>query len=198
MKHRLVTAPATEPVSSTEAKLHCRVDGSDEDAWFTTAIQAARRWCENLCERAFITQTWALYLDGFPDASDDDGKILLPRPNLLSVTSIVYKDTAGASQTLSAALYQVDDKSEPGVVMPAPDEEWPETEDGRLNAVTVTYTAGYGAAASDVDPLAVQAIKILVGHWYENRETTVVGAVSAEMERAMRQLLAPLWHGRLS
>lgn len=198
MKHLLHTAPLVEPVTVDEAKLHCRVDGIDEDAWFTTAIGAARRWCENLCERAFITQTWRVHLDAFPDECEDGGRILLPRPRLLTVTSIVYLDTAGVSQTLSASVYQVDDKAEPGCVLPAPDEEWPDTQEQRVNAVTVTYTAGYGATAADVDPLAIQAIKLLVSHWYENRETTAVGFVSAEMANSLRQLLAPLWHGRLS
>ena len=40
------------------------------------------------------------------------------------------------------------------------------------NGVIVRFTAGYGETAEEVPERVVQAIKLLVGHMYENREST--------------------------
>lgn len=194
MKHLLTTAPTETPVTIAEAKGHCRVDGSDEDAWFTAAVATATSMCEGMAHRAFCTQRWRLSLDRFP--SECDGKISLPRPRLLSVISVVYFDTAGDEQTLDPADYQVDDQAEPGAVYPSPNVDWPDTEDGRVNAVQIVYECGYGAAA-EVDGRAKQAILMLVAYWYENREAVLVGTISKDMEHALTTLMAQLWHGRM-
>ena len=201
----LKTPPATEPVTLAEAKLHCRVDASDDDAWFNTAIAAARSACETQCRRAFITQVWTLYLDRFPGASSgsswasesptfrDKRAIRMPMPPLASVASITYVDVNGATQTLAANKYQVDDKDDPGVIVPAYGESWPDTRD-QLNAVAIEFTAGQ---ASNLDPRVKQGVLMLVAHWYENRETVVVGAMTREIEMAVCYLMGQMWNGTL-
>ena len=54
---KVVTPPATEPVTLAEAKLHLRVDGSDEDALITRLISAAREQCEQELGRALADPT---------------------------------------------------------------------------------------------------------------------------------------------
>ncbi len=201
----LKTPPASEPVTVAEAKLHCRVDISDDDAWFTNAIVAARQACEVEAKRAFITQTWTAYFDRFPGAaaasscpvqerpvSRDKRAIRMPLPPLASVTSIVYLDTNGASQTLNASKYLVDDKDDPGVIVPAYGESWPDTRD-QLNAVAIEFVAG----AASVDARVKQGVLMLVAHWYENRETVAVGAMTREIEMAVCYLMGQLWNGTL-
>lgn len=197
MNLQLVTGPAVDVVSLEDAKTHLRVDGTAEDTLITSQIKAATRFCEALCERAFIEQTWRLGLHGFPIARDDRGRIVLPISRLISVTSITYVDANGDVQTLDSDLYQVDNQAEPGCVAPAPGESWPSTEADRLNAVQIVFKAGYGTAASDVDPLAIQAVKIVLGHLYENRETEITGTISTELKIGVKQLLSPIWPGRL-
>lgn len=208
MKHVLTTAPSELAVSVAEAKSHCRVDGTAEDAWFTNTVGAAVRMCEEMCDRAFVTQTWVLALDAFPSTSgeccdDPDrdgltsaGEIVLPRAKVRSVDSIEYYDAAGDLQTLSASVYQLDDLAEPGRVKPAPGQAWPATEAGRYNAVRITYQCGYGAAAA-VDPRAKQAVLFLVNHWYENRGAVLVGSISKEIEQTLAATLAQLWPGKM-
>ena len=65
----IITPPATEPITLTEAKAQCRVDGTAEDALLTIYIQAAREQCERLIGRKLITQTVEQRLDAFPDAA---------------------------------------------------------------------------------------------------------------------------------
>ena len=71
---RLAVAPATEPVSASEAKAHLRVTGSGDDTYIGALITAARQLAEQKCNRALITQTWDLVLDAWPC----DGVVQIP------------------------------------------------------------------------------------------------------------------------
>lgn len=128
-------------------------------------ITAARRHAETFTRRRFITQTWDWVMDGFPCART----IEMPCAPLQSVTSITYTDTAGDAQTLSALLYQVDTKSDPGRIAPAYGEVWPSTLGDTLAAVTIRFVCGYGLAAA-VPQEIKQAMLLMIGHWYEHRE----------------------------
>ena len=55
MPLQLVTPPAEEPVSLAEARLHLRVDFTDDDALITSLIAAARQAAETLTGRQFVT-----------------------------------------------------------------------------------------------------------------------------------------------
>jgi len=188
------TPPATEPVTLAEAKLHCRVDISDDDAWFTTAIAAARLACETECKRAFVTQTWTLYLDRFPvvTGSRPLRSIRMPLPPLVSVTTIKYIDGNGTQQTLAAGKYKVDAAGDPGVIVPAYGESWPDTRD-EPNAVEIEFVCG----GASVDPRVKQGVLMLVAHWYENRESVAVGTITKEMDMAVGYLMGQLWNGTL-
>jgi len=171
----LVTAPAVEPVSVDEAKVHLRVDTPDEDALIDDLIRAARQYVETFTRRALITQTWDDKRDGFPCG---DGTIELPIAGVSSVTSISYVDTNGDSQVWSAALYQTDLPTGPKApfarICPAYSQYYPQTR-SQMNAVTVRFVAGYGAASSTVPASIKSAMKLLVGHWFQNREAVAVG-----------------------
>lgn len=176
--------PTVEPVSLSEAKLHLRVDDdiTADDSLISALITAARQKIEIETRRALVTQTQVLRLDGFPKASCGGTAIIVPNPPLQSVSSIVYVDQNGDSTTLSASEYLVDSSDEPGRITPAYNGSWPIARE-QINAVTVTYVAGYAVGsgsptdyAANVPQALKAAIKLLVGHWYENREA--VGAVN--------------------
>jgi uncharacterized phiE125 gp8 family phage protein len=164
MGWKTTTPPAAEPITLAEAKLHLRVDHDDEDTFITSLITAAREYCEGFQNRAFITQTITLTLDEFPC------EFVVPQPPLKSVTSIKYIDVNGVQQTLAASVYKVDTQSEPGRIVPAYNQSWPGIR-GDINSVEVIYEAGYGAAAAVPERIKA-AIKLLVGHYYVNRQET--------------------------
>ena len=209
-KLELVTAPVDEPVSLAEARLHLRVDGTAEDTHISDCIAAARRWCESQCRRAFVTQTWRYWLDGFPNgaacttafidptrayAYDDPRAILLPINPVASITNVKYVDTAGVLQTLVADTdYEADLVDDPARVLPAYGKDWPAART-KVNAVQVQFVAG--VAAASVDPRAKQGVLFLVGHFFENREAVLTGTISKEVELATKALLAQLWNGRI-
>lgn len=181
---KLTSAPSVEPLSLSDAKTHCRVDTTDDDTYITALITVARKYVERRTKRALITQTWEYVMDDFPAHFD------VPLPPLQSVTSITYTDTNGDSQTLASSYYTVDTYSEPARIVEAVGKDWPSTYDD-VNVVKVTFVAGYGDAASDVDVDLIHAIKMLVAHWYEFREpVTDVGSVN-NIPYSVEALLSP-------
>lgn len=167
MSLKLITPPSTFPVDLASAKLHLRVDGTDEDTLITSLITAATQMAEQETGRALMTQTWELSLDSFPTA------IELTRMPVQSVTSVKYYDTDSVQQTLSSGAYTLsvaDDFSFPQIV-PVYGTEWPTAQD-RLDTVAVRYVAGYADAAS-VPEAIKQWIKLMIGSMYDNRESEV-------------------------
>lgn len=143
----------TEPLSVNEVKDHLRIETDDDDNVIASLINEARDYVERITGRALITQTWTMNIDSLPEC------IYVPHAPLQSVTSIQYQDENNATQTLSSALYTVDTKAEPGRIFQAYNQSYPSTYSD-LNAVTITYVAGYGSAATDVPETYKRAIKL--------------------------------------
>lgn len=161
---KTITAPAAEPVSLAEAKLHLRVDHAADDDLIEALIVSAREDAEHRIGRALVMQTLEQVLDAFPDA------IYLDMPPIQSVTSVKYLDTAGAEQTLNPSAYTADLDSAPGSIIPAYGAAWPSARD-MPNAVRARYVAGYAVtyaitaiskAASAV--VTIGAHSVPIGH----------------------------------
>lgn len=161
----LTTAPAAEPLSLAEAKLHCKVDVTDDDALITALIVAARRLAEAQTGRVLVTQSWKQTLDALPVAA-----IALYLPPLQSVQSVKYYDIDGVQKTLAGTDYTVHTSTQLGLVVPAYGTTWPGTRDVP-EAVEIAFTAGYGNAAA-VPQEIKQWMLLQIGHWYENREAS--------------------------
>lgn len=186
----LYTAPTDEPLSLADAKTHLKVEDGTDDALIRELIRAACEHCETFTGRKCISQTFDLKLSGFPC-----GAIELPFPPVSSVTSVTYVDTNGDSQTWSSALYQTDLPAGPQAtvarIQPAYQQVYPQTRD-QWNAVTVRFVVGYGGP-QDVPGSIQAAMKLLIGHWYANREAVAVsaGTVPSEIAIGVDRLLWP-------
>lgn len=184
MNLKLVTPPAVEPLTLAEVKAHLRVDSADEDSLIDGYLTAAREMCELEARRAFVTQTFDLAFDDWPV----DGCLPLPRPPLQSVTSITYWTSDNVQLTMPAGDYLVDTVSEPGMVRMGYNKSWPTSTLRAGPAITVRFVAGYGLAAA-VPQRYKQAILLLCGHFYENREQVATGVTVVQMPDAVRWLL---------
>lgn len=180
----LVTGPASEPVTLEEAKLHLRVDVADDDGLISGLVAAARQAFEEVNGRALFTQTWKLILDGWPSAP----YIALPRPPLASVTSVSYVESDGNTMVWGSSNYVVETLRTPGRIHLAENVTWPSASLRAASPITITYVAGW--ATTEVIPQRYkQAILLLAGHWYENRENVVVsGAVPKSLPLAFESL----------
>lgn len=179
-----IAAPASEPLALADAKAHCRVDHSDDDALITALIVAAREQAEHETGRALVTQTWELVHDTFPEA------FVLRKAPIASVTSVKYIDPAtGAEQTLDPADTLLDKDSEPGYLVPAYGKAWP-TARAVPNAVRCRYVCGYGNAAA-VPQAIKQWMLLAIGTMYAQRETFASGTVANLPDRFWGSLLDP-------
>lgn len=152
-----IVPPTSEPITVAEAKQQLRITHSDEDTLIESYITAAREWAETFLNRTLVKSTWKYQTDTFPYCLGV-GEMFglgfrLPRPPLLSVSSITYIDLAGTEQTLSTSIYDVDHYDEPGIVSLAYLQLWPITQSVR-NAITITYLAGYGGQTKTLLDLA--------------------------------------------
>ena len=161
------TGPVVEPVSLADAKAHCRVDASADDALIQGYITTAREWVEDYIDRALVTQQLVMKLDAFPP------EIELPRPPMIAsgtataVTITYVTGEAGGTATLAASEYRIDRDSTPGAIRTLYAGSWPSHLIDQ-NSVTVTWWAGYG------DPMTVpqrvkSAILMCVHELYEKR-----------------------------
>jgi len=168
---RLATPPAFEPLTPETVKLHLRIniEDTDQDERINALIEVAREQVEALTGRSLITQTWQRLARAFPMSR---GAIELGRPPVERIEFIKYIDASGVLRTLDSALYELDSQSQTAYVVPAYNATWPVARN-KINAVQIQFIAGYGDAAA-VPARAVQAMLLLVAHYFENREGVIV------------------------
>jgi len=177
-------APSLSPVTLEEVRAHLRIDHTDEDPTLQLYIDAATGYLEGatgILGRALVTQSWA---QAYPQFTDP---ILLPQglQPVEAVTAIDYWDADSVAQVLDPALYRLVQAAAGPRIERTTDAAWPATA-VRDDAVTVEFVAGQAPAA--VAAPIRQAMLLLVGHWYAQRETAAVGNL-AEVPYAVTALL---------
>lgn len=167
-----------EPVTLAEARAHCRVLSTDEDALFDGFIIAAREWVENFTGHILVqrevTQRLSCFrhprLFAWPIADD-------------ATVTATYVDSDGATQPLTGArLIFGNGWAELATAFGS---AWPIS----YGPATITVEAGY-ATADDVPQSMKQAILLLVGTYYAQRES-VSTAEMKEVPHAVDSLLRP-------
>ena len=181
---KVVTAAASNPIAQSEAKTHLRVTTSDEDAYITNLITAATQMAQNYTNSYFIDTTLRMNFSYFPE-----GEFRLYGGKINSLTHIKYYNDDNSLTTWSADNYSVNLDAEPCLITYSETSTLPNTY-LRSDSVQATYVSGYGSSSSDV-PMAIrQAILILIGHLYENRQEVVFGSPKV-MPKASEWLLDP-------
>lgn len=161
----LVTDASVEPVTLADMKEFMKVDLSDENDIITSMIKSARISIENYCGIGLTTKTYDYYFDEVSDV------IKLPLPPLQSVTTFVYNDLTYSETEISSDYYKVFsfDRNE-GEIIKLPTYTYP-SDIPSYRAFRVRFVNGYGDDATDVPSTIVEALKLTVSHWFENRES---------------------------
>lgn len=161
--YKVITPVAVEPITTAEAKLHLRVDVSDDDTLIAALITAAREFAEHYTGRAFAPQTLEVALDCFPVYEDD--YIDLDLPPVATITSVKYTDEAGTEQTIAGSSYALSLYGDSRRLAPTYNVYWPATQ-AVPDAVRIRYVTGY----TTLPKAAKAALLLLIGHLYENRQ----------------------------
>lgn len=176
--------PTSEALLIDEVKDHLRVDTSADDNYIQSLIKTARMMTENTIDKALLTQTWKFYFDGFPRCD----VIEIPKAPIQSITSVEYVDTDGTTQTwASSNNWSLDTTGIMPRIILDYDQTWPDTE-GSRNNVIITGVFGYTSLDAIPEPIK-HAMMMLIGHWYENRENTLVNGTVLSMPFATKALL---------
>lgn len=180
-----ITAPTAQPVSLAEAKAHLRVDHDHEDATISALVASATSYLDGwsgILGRALVTQTWQQDMSELPGS----GVVRLPLAPVRAVESILYRDPEGNMRNLAPDAYSAPLADGLGPFIRV--RERPATSRAD-DAVSVIFSAGYGGP-EDVPPALRQAILLLIGHWYRNREAVTEGA-AVELPFSVSVLVAP-------
>lgn len=164
-----VITPPSAVLTLEQLRRHCKIDPpnatNDADDDLSAALAGAHATAQHYARISIGSQTLELALDAFPD-----GGIQLLQGPVTSITSVKYIDLDGDEQTLGSSLYSLDDYSAPAWLLPAVDTEWPDTLE-TANAVKVRYVAG----ASTIDGAVAQALRLLTGLYFDNRNAADKG-----------------------
>ena len=161
--NKLVTPPATEPVTLPEIKRQLDIPTAELgfDTKLTRLGKAARNYVERATSRAFVSQVWLRGLDAFPLSC----KIELPTNPVISLDAFNYYDTDGNQQLWAAGNYRLNNSREPAIVEIV---ETPPGTEVRLDALELTYTTGYSSTDADGYEILREALLMLVDHWFND------------------------------
>jgi uncharacterized phiE125 gp8 family phage protein len=168
------------------------VDAPDsEDSEIQQAINSAVEDLEEDTGRAYGQRTYDLVLDSFPSV------ICLPKPPLVSVTSVKYIDSADVEQTLTVDTdYTVhgvnvtglNNRGEYGGYIKPSDNGWPSDVKDGSEVVTIRFVAGY-ASPNKVPSLAKQAARLRTGRYYSFKGDVYDSEVDQHYRNAISKLI---------
>lgn len=158
-------APLDLCVSVAEVKTNAgAIEDASEDALIAMMIRAAQSYVETKAETILNPSTVLERLGRFPC-----GAIRLSREPVRSITSVAYTDVNGAEQTIASDKRQEWLSHNPPLICPIGTETWPETQDGALGPVKVTYLAGPVNAADARNEFKLAVVMIATAT-YEHRD----------------------------
>ena len=174
-------------VDLADAKAHLRVLDDESDTEISNAIDAASTFLDIDADGfgglgfPLISQTWSIKASSF-----GAGSIRLPFGRVTAVTSLKYYDADNVLQTIDSADYHLAGWGRDFLVVLATGKSWPSVYD-RPDAAIIEFVAGYADTAAVPSDIKAAA-RLLVGHFFENREAATEGVVTREIELGVSRL----------
>jgi len=182
---RVTTAETALPVPLAALKKHVAIDAAEiyYDDMLTDMQLAAVEYIESKTRLTLRQATFDVFLSELPHNRDP---LYLPLWPISSITSFAYVDRDGATQAITPATLQQSLKVQPAALYPAVGGDWPDVQDDNQRAVTIRLVAG-GLAV--MPAMVTHAIKLLVAHWFRNREAVITGTNSKDLEKTLDALM---------
>lgn len=166
MTLHLLTPPAVEPVTLSDAKTWLRVAHAEEDDLITGLIRSAAARVEAETGLALIARSYREVLDAWPARrlSAYGQAVSVARGPLISVEAVRTYARDGAVELWDPAEYRTE-TGEPGRIIAVYPFSLPQP--GRVaGGIEIEFTAGFGAAADDVPAALKEAVLRLVAQSY--------------------------------
>ncbi|WDI41829.1 head-tail connector protein [Bremerella sp. P1] len=175
-----VTKSDTLPITLADVKSHLLVEHDLDDDLITSYIWTAISYAEDYTGRDFTATTYDWVLSCWHE------KFELPRVPVTAITSLKYYDSDNSQQTWSSSnYYTIIPTNMPAILVPDANITKPSLK-ARPDAITIRFSAGYTALPWQVDA----AIKLIVGHLYENRQAEITGTITTELKLGVDRLLS--------
>lgn len=184
-----LTRPTEALVPLANLKKHLVVEHDEDNALIEALGTAAYEHLTGLdtpWQRVWLQERWRDY---WPDFSR---RPLLRMAPVIGLYRVTYINTAGTEMLIKPAACRIQREAAGVRVVFAEGYELPSDVAPRDDAVRIDYEAGYGPEPGDVPAPVAHAVRLLVGHWYRNREEVVVSQASAkELPMGVTALMAP-------
>ena len=188
-------------VDLADLKQHQIVQHDADDDLLSGYLLAAHEYAQTRIQRTLLLTRYRRFFDAWPC-----GEVRLSYPPVRAIEGVYYSTDTG-TEVLDPDLFESAAWADTfarvkfkGNLPSLP---------GSMEQVWIDYVAGYGdytpvqgfpysypmvySDSTDyryqVKETVRQAIRMLVGHWYENRETVAVGTISSEIQMATNHLL---------
>jgi uncharacterized phiE125 gp8 family phage protein len=200
MSLTLVTPPSREPLDADDLRKHLKIDDTIEDAALVRLCRVVRMRGERATRRAFLTQVWDNFLDGWPQwdgyhggqATEPatthlpaGGYVELPKAPLQSITFVKYTDLAGVEQTWPTTEYLVDapagEYCRRGRLSLGWVKTWPIVRP-TANCIQIRQVCGYGDTPEDVPDILLQAMLMDAATLFTIRGSILAGTRAAAIE----------------
>lgn len=208
---RNIDPEITPLVSLDELKVALHINGTDDDDYLTHLRDTAIELVERETARSLIPSTWRETIHAFPGWQQVIPNVLftslpiglayarlyprrweLQRGPVTAIHAIEYYDSSNVLQIMDlnadpSPIIFMSGFNMPGLVFPAATTQWPTTFP-RPDAVSIEYDAGY--TVQGVPAVARQAVMLLCGTWFSNRESE--GEKTVELQAGLNRLLSHL------
>ncbi len=181
----VVTPPADGPVTAAQLRARLRLNDDSEDDELSEMLGAAVELFEHDTGRPVLATGYRQDLGAWPA-----GPVVLGRGGVTAVTAVGRYLADGSAEDLAAGEWVADLTTAPPRVYLAATPAAVTTAAGIAVSPVgyVRFTAGWANAAA-VPKAVLTALKLMGGHWYENREAHREGAL-AELPDGWRRVVA--------
>ncbi|MEN3158291.1 head-tail connector protein [Alkalimonas sp. NCh-2] len=170
-------------ISLELAKKHLVVDHDEDDVLIQGLIKAAYLHAENKTNTCFEPKEVTITLDHLPHGAEP---IKLDVTPVREVVEFSFVDPQGDTLELPAETMRLDKRPLYPTLAPQFGTSWPKTI-AEPESVHITLAVGYEETPAD----AQAAMLLMIGNWYANRESVVIGTISSSLPMGVSMLLEP-------